>query len=446
MQDFLSKVTNTDAVLEQNIIQIHQALLELAIAEDAVTDKLNNLTSACAIQSFLNEHVTGSYLNQRTLLARLEAKIESVLKIDAASRLSAAEEFTISVWAIHHSLFSSQFSTELLQIDFSRGSSGFKNLVQLALIEPDQENSLKMEIESLSKIEDTVSVAVQAQYEQHPYPRWFLLPQKSKTSYFDHLSALFPAIDLPEIYKSPISVLSAGCGTGQEAAMIARGRVVDKVIGLDLSATSLAYATRMANKERLENLSFVQGDILRANLLEQMFAVIETTGVLHHMGDPMAGWNALVDCLEVNGLMKVGLYSARASVEVNKARDWILQQGYGSDNETICAVRQEIFSMEQSNPLYTLRHSEDFYSISACRDLIFHEQEQSYTPTDLAKMLEKLNLRFIGFELPDQSIKQLYLQKYPSDTAMTNLENWDHYDQQHPDTFAGMLVFWCQKQ
>lgn len=443
---FLSKVTNTDAVLERHIIQIHCALLELAVADEIVTDKLNELASACAIQSFLNEQVTASYLNQEELLSRLEQKTERIVKSIASGQLSVAAEFTISVWAIHQSLYLSKFATNLLHMDCHGCSSGFKKLVQLALVEPSKENKLKAEIKSLSAIDDSVSVAVQAQYEQHPYPRWFLLPGRKRISYFDHLSALFPTADLPEKLKSPVNVLSAGCGTGQEAAAISRGRVVDQVIGLDLSATSLAYAARMKNKEKLENLSFVQGDILRANLLEQKFVVIETTGVLHHMGEPMAGWRALAECLEADGLMKVGLYSARASVEVEKARAWIRQKGYGSDNATICEVRQEIFSMEQSNPLYPLRHSEDFYSVSACRDLIFHEQEQSYTPAELTQMLEQLNLRFLGFEISDQSVKHRYLQKFPSDPAMINLENWDQYDQQYPDTFSEMLVFWCQKQ
>ncbi len=444
--DFLSKVTNTDAILEQNLLRVHHALLELALAGEAVNDRLIDLASACAIQSFLNEHVAGSCVNQKESLIKLEEKIGRNLKNRGSNQLSKTEEFTISVSAIHHSLYSSQYAAQLLRIDSSGCTSSYRKLVELALREPDIENSLKSEIESLSPIDDSVSMAVQAQYEQHPYPRWFLLPQKNRTSYLDHLLSLFPTVHLPDKYKSPVNVLSAGCGTGQEAAIIARGRIVDKVIGLDLSATSLAYATRMAKKSRLENLSFIQGDILRANLLREEFAVIETTGVLHHMGDPMAGWRALVDCLECDGLMKVGLYSTRASVEVNQARDWIQKQGYGSDNASICAVRQEIFSMEPSNPLYPLRHSEDFYSVSACRDLIFHEQEQSYTPTDLTQMLEQLNLRFLGFELSDQSVKYRYLQKFPSDPAMTNLENWDQYDQQYPDTFSGMLVFWCQKQ
>nr|MBX2885551.1 class I SAM-dependent methyltransferase [Granulosicoccus sp.] len=332
----------------------------------------------------------------------------------------------------------------LSELNQSSMSTSFAKLIQLVVREPQEEALLRSRIEPLSPIDNTVSDAVRGQYEQHPYPRWFDLTEKSRISYYDYLNSLFPHFAPSEALREPVSVLSAGCGTGQEAAIIASGRLTEEVTGLDLSATSLAYAQRMATKKSLSNVKFVQGDILNLNELGQTFPVIESTGVLHHMADPVAGWQSLVNVLREPGMMKVGLYSTRASKEVEKARAWIKAQGYPSDDETIKEVRAKILSADQDHPLYALRHSEDFYSVSACRDLIFHVQECTYTPAELSPILKQLGLNFIGFELPTEQIRADYLAQFPEDRSMTNLESWDQFDQKYPDTFSGMLVFWCQ--
>ena len=52
----------------------------------------------------------------------------------------------------------------------------------------------------------------------------------------------------------------------------------------------------------------MQADILDLGKLKKQFDIIESAGVLHHMKDPMAGWQVLTDRLKLGGLMKIGLY------------------------------------------------------------------------------------------------------------------------------------------
>ena len=46
----------------------------------------------------------------------------------------------------------------------------------------------------------------------------------------------------------------------------------------------------------------------------------------------------------------------------------------------------------------------DFYSLSTCRDLLYHVQEIRFDLTEIELMLEKLHLEFLGFEIPEPSI------------------------------------------
>ena len=45
----------------------------------------------------------------------------------------------------------------------------------------------------------------------------------------------------------------------------------------------------------------LQDGILHLHQMGREFDIIESTGVLHHMHDPMAGWRVLVDLLKPGG-------------------------------------------------------------------------------------------------------------------------------------------------
>jgi len=87
----------------------------------------------------------------------------------------------------------------------------------------------------------------------------------------------------------------------------------------------------------------------------------------------------------------------------------------------------------------------DFFSVSSCRDLIFHVRELCFTLPEIERMLQELGLRFIGFELENLEAIAAYRLSYPDDEEMTDLGNWDRFEQENPDLFIAMYMFWCQK-
>ena len=96
--------------------------------------------------------------------------------------------------------------------------------------------------------------------------------------------------------------------------------------------------------------------------------------------------------------------------------------------------------------LAELLGSENFYSLSECRDLLFHAAEQRFTLPQIAQALEDLSLTFIGFEISAPQVKQRYRECFPKDANMVDLDAWYRFEQLRPETFAGMYVFWCQKK
>jgi 2-polyprenyl-3-methyl-5-hydroxy-6-metoxy-1,4-benzoquinol methylase len=96
-----------------------------------------------------------------------------------------------------------------------------------------------------------------------------------------------------------------------------------RILAVDLSLTSLAYATRRSRELGFDRVEYAQADILELGALDRRFDVVESIGVLHHLGDPIRGWRVLTDLLKPGGMMFIGLYSELARKAVVAARAFI---------------------------------------------------------------------------------------------------------------------------
>ena len=137
-------------------------------------------------------------------------------------------------------------------------------------------------------------------------------------------------------------MLIAGCGTGQHAIETAQRFAGARVLAIDLSLTSLAYALRKTRELGVRNIEYAQADILKLGTIGRTFDVIESSGVLHHLADPFAGWRVLLSLLRPGGFMAVGLYSEIARADIVEARAFIAERGYGSSADDIRRCRQEL--------------------------------------------------------------------------------------------------------
>ena len=164
-----------------------------------------------------------------------------------------------------------------------------------------------------------------------------------------------------------------GCGTGAHSIDTAQRFPQSRVLAIDISRTSLAYAGRKAHELGLSNIEHAQADILKLDTLGRRFDVIETAGVLHHLADPAAGWRLLLSLLRPNGLMFIGLYSAIARRSLNAVRTQIAARGYRATADDIRLCRQDLIARGGLPPF------RDFSSTSGCRDLLFNVMEHQFT-------------------------------------------------------------------
>jgi len=331
----------------------------------------------------------------------------------------------------------------------SEGPDCFRRLLLRQVSEPQEEARLRGEIESLTPVDDPVSRAVQAQYEENPYPRWRNAPATAgRYPLALRLRTLFPdriKDDLP-VPEEP-DILIAGCGTGKHAAITARLNPAARILAVDVSRASLAYARRRARELGIGNVRFAQADLLGLGGIGERFDLVESAGVLHHLRDPLEGWRVLTALLRPRGFMKIALYSEVARQGLAPARRFMSEHGFAATADGIRAGRAALMALPDGAPeKAVLDLSLDFYTLSSCRDLLFHVQEQCFTPERIAAALRELDLEFLGFEPEDPATLRSYRAEFPEDPAATSLKNWESFEVRHPDTFAGMYHFWARKK
>jgi len=311
--------------------------------------------------------------------------------------------------------------------------------------EPLEEQGFRADIQRLTPIEDSVSQLVRRQYEENPYPRWIKAAPAGIPRPFDAvMRQCHPRADFQPLgLRDPLDILIAGCGTGQHALETACRYERARVLAVDLSLSSLCYAKRKTRELGLTNITYAQADILRLGTLPRRFDVIESSGVLHHLADPLAGWRVLLSLLRPGGFMRLGLYSRLARRDITRIRGRIAALGYSATVAGIRHCRQDLMDRQPDEEWKTI-FLNDFYSISGCRDLLFHVQEHCLTIPEIEAFLTEAAISFIGFEVAPE-VLAAYWQRFPEDRAATHLDNWAAFEAEHPDTFMEMYQFWVQK-
>jgi 2-polyprenyl-3-methyl-5-hydroxy-6-metoxy-1,4-benzoquinol methylase len=312
--------------------------------------------------------------------------------------------------------------------------------------EPLEEQTLRTRIDCLTPITEGVSEEVRNQYEQNSYPRWVKLPMHDQALRFnDELRRALPfAAITPMPDDSAPEVLIAGCGTGSHPVITAQRFRGVRILAIDLSLSSISYAIRKTLELGLKSIEYAQADILKLGNLGRAFDVIESVGVLHHLADPFAGWRTLLSRLRPGGFMFLGFYSELARRHEVRAREFIAARGYASTLDDIRRFRRDFVVRDSSVELEWLSSTQDFYSTSECRDLLFHVQEHRLTLDQIESFLADEGLRFIGLEL-DRSVLHQFRLRFADDPFCTNLRNWARFEADNPDTFAGMYRLWIQK-
>lgn len=105
------------------------------------------------------------------------------------------------------------------------------------------------------------------------------------------------------------TLLDAGCGSGRYAMALAR-LTGARVIGVDLGATSLEHARRIAADANIANIEFRAGNVLDLPFADGSIDCVFSNGVLHHTGDTVRGLREMHRVLRPGGRAFLYLYGS----------------------------------------------------------------------------------------------------------------------------------------
>ena len=399
---YLSRRLPLDKRLEQSLTNLRRALL-FHVADGAqISDDGLDLLAALAIFCFDREYVFWETPEEYAAVKKLN--------------LYAGPSHVAAI-ACYRALHTLHEPTWLL--DAMPSSERFANMLRVQLTEPIEERRIASDIRELSPIKDPTSMAVRQMYEENPYPRWTDIGDVELIANPRHLRVLF-----------------AGCGSGRQPNGFARANRRADITALDLSRASLAYGIRKSREYGFTNIEFVHGDILELPQSGLEFDFIATTGVLHHMKSPLEGLRALGAVLAADGVIEIALYSEIGRRRLLPAIRWRETAGFPATAEGIRSLRRAVFSAPPGLPIQDAALFPDFYSMSDCRDMLFHVQEHRFNLQQVGELVQNagLVLREIAVS---KKVGDKYRDSLPAGLD-PDIEAWSRFEAAHPDAFTNM--------
>jgi SAM-dependent methyltransferase len=274
---------------------------------------------------------------------------------------------------------------------------------------------------------------VAAQYEQWSFPEpllhdlstvSFRAPQHQFKDLKEHYWAYWPSAP----YREDLDILIAGCGT-VEAACFAYLYPQATVVGIDVSAASLAHEEFLKKKHGLANLTLHRCRLEEVASLGAAFDFIATHGVLHHLVDPAAGLRALGEVLRPEGVIDVMVYAPYGRAGIYMLQELFRILGLGQRPQDVEVVKDALIALRPQHPVRRfLELAFNLNSAPGLVDAFLHPRDRPYTASECLDLVQEAGLAFQGWDensyyYPDSQIPKNH-PFYPTVSKLRGAALW----------------------
>ena len=249
---------------------------------------------------------------------------------------------------------------------------------------------------------------VQAQYEAYPYP------ERKPTDERKRLITGSPSLPVEmdhwlwggaRDWSQPLRALVAGGGTGDALIQLAQlltdaGRPYE-ITYLDMSVAARNLAEKRAKVRKLEGITFLTGSLLDAGA-HGPFDYIDCCGVLHHLEDPQAGFDALAEALAPDGGMGLMVYAPHGRSGV-----YSLQSAFGRlfdglpPEKRLKRAKTVFAALPDGHPFKRNTRVVDHEQGDAgFYDLLLHGRDRPFTVSEVHAALGQVGLDWAGCPEP----------------------------------------------
>jgi 2-polyprenyl-3-methyl-5-hydroxy-6-metoxy-1,4-benzoquinol methylase len=229
-------------------------------------------------------------------------------------------------------------------------------------------------------IEDPVTSKVKDFYKDDPFPNYKIDDNKYTTVRSGDNNWLMK--ELKKFVGFNKLLLEAGSGTCQLSNYLAIG-TNNQIYAFDSTFQSLKLGKEFAEKNNIQNVSFVRGDIFDKIFKDEVFDFIWCNGVLHHTKNPYGAFKCLLPYLKKNGYIFVGLYN-----KIGRFRTKFRKYIYKIFGKKILIKFDPVLRSISSN-------SQDKIN-SWIKDQYTHPVESTHTFDEILRWFKLCNIEFIS--------------------------------------------------
>jgi SAM-dependent methyltransferase len=229
-------------------------------------------------------------------------------------------------------------------------------------------------------------------------------------------------------FREERTILIAGCGTSQAAKHAARCPEA-RVIGVDVSATSVHHSNDLKGKFSLSNLEVYQLPIDRVAELRMTFDEIVCTGVLHHIAEPTGALRALRNVLDRDGAMHLMVYAPYGRAGIYMLQEFCRTVGIQVSGAAIRDLKTALGALPAAHPLSrVLREAPDFRDDAALADALLNPQDRAYSVRQFMDFNRSAGLEFSRWiRQAPYSARCGTLSRLPQTPSIAALELDDQY-------------------
>lgn len=248
---------------------------------------------------------------------------------------------------------------------------------------------------------DEITKAVRNMYEKYPYPS---VPPTMRNGFDVRLD--LSRIEESRTSKGLIRALDAGCGRG--AGVIGNAVLQPDVsfTAMDINRVAIAEALQETAQQGITNIVFTEADLMNGGQVAIPaggYDVIFSSGVIHHLSDPLTGLRNLKNMLAPHGVVVMMVYAAYGREPLHRIQNALKLLGVDSNSFeqgitlgralTEDAAGKGIF---QNTPWNSTCKTQDAEFVDRC----LHVNETSYTMDSFWELLAQADLRFIQWLEP----------------------------------------------
>ena len=86
----------------------------------------------------------------------------------------------------------------------------------------------------------------------------------------------------------------------------------------------------------------------------------------------------------------------------------------------------------------------DFWTLSDCRDLLFHVNEHRFTLPQIGEMMSTAGLEFLGVQFGHAADRTRYLAQNARSGALRGLQALHRHEREHTEVFGDTYRLWAR--